>query len=258
MHDELVQAAGIEVPEKVFFKIGEVSDLTGVKSYVLRFWEKEFPSLRPKKSKSGQRRYRRNDILEVARIKVLLWDRKFTIQGAKDDLKRRKKAAREGDEDRVATALVAAPVEPPTATSPSLPAVQVQADMAAARAELESTREEAARLRAELDGLSVALEAARADRARSDGESAILSSKLEESESDLSALRAAHDQLQERHALVATDSARFSAEVERLRDESGGHAAASDDRLRVELLAVREELIRLKARLGTRLTSTVA
>ncbi len=257
MHDELVEAAGIEVPDKVFFKIGEVADLTGVKAYVLRFWEKEFPSLRPRKSKSGQRRYRRPDILEVARIKVLLWDRKFTIQGAKDDLKRRRRSARaERDEDRVPTALTVAPS--PTSTSPSLPAVAVQAEMVAVREELAATRAEASRLQAQLDDASAALEAVRAERARRDGDAGRLSSKLEESEADLSALRAAHDQLQERHALVATDSARFAAEVDRLRDASRETPSASDDALRRELLAVREELIRLKARLGTRLTSTVA
>ena len=77
----------IEIPDKVFFRIGEVARITGVKPYVLRFWESEFKSLKPAKSGSGQRRYRRGDIEHVLRIKELLWDRRFTIAGARDELR---------------------------------------------------------------------------------------------------------------------------------------------------------------------------
>lgn len=251
MYDELVEASGIEVPEKVFFRIGEVSDLTEVKAYVLRFWEKEFPSLRPQKGKTGQRRYRRTDILEIARIKMLLWERKFTIQGAKDDLKRRKQAKQAPDEDRVTTLQVEAPT--PSATAPSIRAVQSTAEIVAARAELDAAREAAGDLRSALSTAMASLETSRAERARSEGEAGRLASKLEESESDLSALRAAHDQLAEQYALMATDSARLSADLVRLQSQSMEVAAAARSPHRDELLAVREELIRLKARLGTRL-----
>jgi DNA-binding transcriptional MerR regulator len=77
----------VEIPDKVFFRIGEVARITGVKPYVLRFWESEFKSLKPAKSGSGQRRYRRRDIEHVLRIKELLWERKFTIAGARDELR---------------------------------------------------------------------------------------------------------------------------------------------------------------------------
>jgi DNA-binding transcriptional MerR regulator len=78
------------IPDKVFFRIGEAASITGVKPYVLRFWETEFKTLRPIKSKSGQRRYRRSDIEHVLRIKELLWERKYTIAGARTELRRAK------------------------------------------------------------------------------------------------------------------------------------------------------------------------
>lgn len=77
----------VEIPDKVFFRIGEVSRLTGVKAYVLRYWETEFAGLRPKKSPSGQRLYRKSDVEQVLRIKDLLWERKFTIKGARSELR---------------------------------------------------------------------------------------------------------------------------------------------------------------------------
>ncbi len=78
----------VEIPNKVFFRIGEVGSLTGVKPYVLRYWETEFRHLRPRKSKSGQRLYRKSDIELILRIKELLWARKFTIAGARTELNR--------------------------------------------------------------------------------------------------------------------------------------------------------------------------
>lgn len=76
-----------DLPNKVFFRIGEVSRLTEVKSYVLRYWETEFSELRPKKSKSGQRLYRKADVVMVVKLKELLWDRGFTIKGARAHLR---------------------------------------------------------------------------------------------------------------------------------------------------------------------------
>jgi DNA-binding transcriptional MerR regulator len=69
--------------EKPFYKIGEVCDLTGTQPYVLRFWESEFPSLAPKKNRSGQRIYRKRDIELIKRIKTLLYEQEYTIAGAR-------------------------------------------------------------------------------------------------------------------------------------------------------------------------------
>ena len=75
-----------EIPDKLYFKIGEVSELLGVEAYVLRYWETEFPVLSPKKSGTGHRLYRRKDVELLLRIKHLLYDRRFTIEGARQSL----------------------------------------------------------------------------------------------------------------------------------------------------------------------------
>ena len=75
-----------EIPDKLYFRIGEVSELVGVEPYVLRYWESEFPALTPKKSSSGQRMFRRKDVELLLRIKHLLYDQKFTIEGARKAL----------------------------------------------------------------------------------------------------------------------------------------------------------------------------
>jgi DNA-binding transcriptional MerR regulator len=71
------------LPEKTYFRIGEVAKITGVKAYVLRFWETEFKMMAPPKSRSKQRMYRRRDIEMILRIKHLLYQEKFTIAGAR-------------------------------------------------------------------------------------------------------------------------------------------------------------------------------
>lgn len=78
--------AATAIPEKIFFKIGEVCDLVGVQAHVLRYWETEFPMLSPQKNRSGQRTYRRRDVEIAFRIKELLYDELFTIAGAKKKL----------------------------------------------------------------------------------------------------------------------------------------------------------------------------
>jgi DNA-binding transcriptional MerR regulator len=75
-----------KVPNKLFFKIGEVCEITDTQPYVLRYWESEFPALAPAKNSSGQRIYRRRDIETVLRIKELLYSEGFTIAGAKKRL----------------------------------------------------------------------------------------------------------------------------------------------------------------------------
>lgn len=79
------QAATV-IPEKIYFKIGEVCDLVGVQAHVLRYWETEFPQLSPQKNRSGQRSYRRKDVEMSLRIKELLYDEMFTIAGARKKL----------------------------------------------------------------------------------------------------------------------------------------------------------------------------
>src|SRR5271154_1362638 len=74
------------IPDKLFFRIGEVSELLGVEPYVLRYWESEFPALSPKKSSSGQRMFRRKDVDLLFNIKHLLYEKKFTIEGARKAL----------------------------------------------------------------------------------------------------------------------------------------------------------------------------
>jgi len=75
-----------QIPNKLFFKIGEVCEITDTQPYVLRYWESEFAALAPAKNSSGQRIYRRRDIETVLRIKQLLYEEGFTIAGAKKRL----------------------------------------------------------------------------------------------------------------------------------------------------------------------------
>jgi DNA-binding transcriptional MerR regulator len=78
-----IKTADILIPEKLYFRIGEVSKLCRLPAYVLRFWETEFPQLKPVKSSTGQRMYRRKDVESVLRIKGLLYEQGFTIAGAR-------------------------------------------------------------------------------------------------------------------------------------------------------------------------------
>ena len=80
------------IPEKLYFRIGEVARLCRLPAYVLRFWETEFPQLRPVKSTTGQRMYRRRDVENVLRIKKLLYEDGFTIAGARSLLREETKS----------------------------------------------------------------------------------------------------------------------------------------------------------------------
>ncbi len=77
----------IFIPDKLYFRIGEVASLCRLPAYVLRFWETEFPQLKPVKSSTGQRMYRKRDVENVLRIKQLLYDQGFTISGARQQLR---------------------------------------------------------------------------------------------------------------------------------------------------------------------------
>jgi len=82
-----------EIPDKLYFRIGEVARLAGIKPYVLRFWETEFPVLDPKKSGTGHRLYRRKNVQMVLEIKRLLYEKRYTIEGARKFLETRSKDA---------------------------------------------------------------------------------------------------------------------------------------------------------------------
>jgi DNA-binding transcriptional MerR regulator len=90
--DPVVKENTPEIPDKLYFRIGEVSRLAGIKPYVLRFWESEFPALGPKKSGTGHRLYRRKEVELVLEIKRLLYDKRYTIEGARKYLENRPKA----------------------------------------------------------------------------------------------------------------------------------------------------------------------
>lgn len=86
MTEIALQSGSPEIPDKLYFKIGEVSELLSVEPYVLRYWESEFPVLSPKKSGTGHRLYRRKDVELLLRIKHLLYEKRFTIEGARQSL----------------------------------------------------------------------------------------------------------------------------------------------------------------------------
>ena len=76
----------IQIPDKLYFKIGQVGEIAGLPTSVIRFWETEFSKINPKRSSSGQRLYRKSDVELILKIKHLLYDKKFTIRGAKKHL----------------------------------------------------------------------------------------------------------------------------------------------------------------------------
>lgn len=82
-----------DIPDKLYFRIGDVSRLASLKPYVLRYWETEFPAIAPKKSGTGQRLYRRKDVELILEIKHLLYEKRFTIEGARKAIEGRAKAA---------------------------------------------------------------------------------------------------------------------------------------------------------------------
>ena len=120
------------IPEKLFFKIGEVCELIKVQPHVLRYWETEFPMLAPEKNRAGQRVYRRKDVEMVLRIRDLLYEEKFTIAGAKKKLA---DEMRGSSRARVAAkeAPVAEPEAPPPPVADPAPAVSNGEAVAAPR-----------------------------------------------------------------------------------------------------------------------------
>ena len=115
---EAMNRAAVAIPEKLFFKIGEVCELTGVQAHVLRYWESEFPMLAPQKNRAGQRTYRKRDVEMALRIKELLYEDQYTIAGAKKKL---------ASELRGASKLKVVPTPDPNAPPAPQPALQTAA-----------------------------------------------------------------------------------------------------------------------------------
>ena len=89
------------IPDKLYFKIGEVSKIAGLPAYVLRFWESEFNSIRPKRTPTGHRLYRRSDVESILEIKRLLHDRRFTLEGARKHLSNKRKPDPQAEADEL-------------------------------------------------------------------------------------------------------------------------------------------------------------
>jgi DNA-binding transcriptional MerR regulator len=92
-----VRDASTDVPDRLYFRIGEVSAITGVPPYVLRYWESEFPALQPRKSGGGQRLYRKRDVVMLLEIKKLLYQERYTVAGARRRLAEREDRARRAE-----------------------------------------------------------------------------------------------------------------------------------------------------------------
>src|SRR5580765_3752059 len=107
----------VVIPEKIYFKIGEVCDLVGVQAHVLRYWETEFSVLSPQKNKSGQRSYRRRDVEIALRIKQLLYNEMFTIAGAR---KKIQSEHREGSKPQAPISPTPGPVSRGRVEAPTL------------------------------------------------------------------------------------------------------------------------------------------
>ncbi len=99
-----------EIPDKLFFRIGEVSTMLALEPYVLRYWETEFPTLSPKKSGTGHRLYRRKDVELLLRIKHLLYEKRFTIDGARQYLHDEAKSLHQKDIKQEQQALFSDPM----------------------------------------------------------------------------------------------------------------------------------------------------
>ena len=87
MVENLLEPKNVQIPDRLFFKIGDVSQITGLEPYVLRYWETEFEILNPQKSKKNQRVYTQEDVQKVLLIKKLLYNERYSIEGAKRRLK---------------------------------------------------------------------------------------------------------------------------------------------------------------------------
>ena len=122
-----------ELPVKLYYRIGEVSDIVGVEPHVLRYWETEFRSIRPQKSRKGQRIYSRRDVDKLLKVKELLYSHGFTIAGAR-------KRLREGgaEPQQAPQVAVAQPAPKPPGTELRVALQEIRRDIVALLAEMES------------------------------------------------------------------------------------------------------------------------
>lgn len=119
-----------KIPNKLFFKIGEVCELTDIQPYVLRYWETEFPTLAPAKNSSGQRIYRRRDIETVIRIKELLYGEGFTVAGARKKIEQEQAGRVDTPVSPAVLEQAFEGVEPDTKIGPTPSAAAIRAAMA--------------------------------------------------------------------------------------------------------------------------------
>jgi DNA-binding transcriptional MerR regulator len=152
------------LPQKLFFRIGEVAGLVGVEPHVLRYWEREFRTIRPTKSAKGQRVYSRKDVENLLRVRDLLYRDGFTIAGAKKKLQRGDEAAPEPAEDTqrdVTNVASEATLPPDVESTTALAAQPAQAAPATAPAPARPTlvREKLVALRTEIEAYLVELSA---------------------------------------------------------------------------------------------------
>jgi len=143
------------IPAKRYFTIGEVSELCGVKPYVLRYWEQEFTQLRPMKRRGNRRYYQHHEVLLVRRIRELLYDQGFTISGARNRLSDTAAASRPPAPDEVARGAMAAaaatPVAAARAVAIGMPPANPEASRAMPTLELRDLRAELVSIRTLLE-----------------------------------------------------------------------------------------------------------
>ena len=146
----------VAIPEKLFFKIGEVCELAGVQAHVLRYWESEFPMLAPQKNRAGQRVYRKRDVEMALRVKELLYEDQYTIAGAK---KRLANELRTGAKLRVVSSDAESEGKSQVHEARATPAASSSAETAKAGGRTAEARVTLRRLGAELLELQKLLEA---------------------------------------------------------------------------------------------------
>jgi DNA-binding transcriptional MerR regulator len=120
-----------EIPDKLYFRIGEVAQITGVEPYVLRFWESEFPQLAPKKSGTGRRLFRRKEVETVLEVKRLLYEKRFTIEGARLYLEQNKKKPGSSVKAKATTVAVAVQQGDLFGTASTVDLTPIRAELAA-------------------------------------------------------------------------------------------------------------------------------
>jgi len=136
-HQPIRKTVTPEIPDKLYFRIGDVARLCEVPAYVLRFWETEFPQLKPNKGGTGQRLYRKRDVEMALRIKSLLYDQGYTIPGARQVFKAEAKAREAVAPFEVTPATPAPAIVPMDAAPSSDKSARIEARLKALRKEMQ-------------------------------------------------------------------------------------------------------------------------